>query len=67
MIQSRIICNRCGKEFDTWDKQEDFSIHKRCGYGTKYDGMSIELDLCCECMEWLIKECAVFPVSEQVK
>ena len=64
MIQNKIICNRCGKEFDTWDRQEGFSIYKRCGYGTKYDGMNIELDLCCECMEWLIEECSVFPVSE---
>lgn len=62
MIQNRLICNRCGKVLDTRDIREDFSIYKRCGYGTKYDGRSIELDLCCECMEWLIEKCCISPI-----
>ena len=32
------FCNKCGKPFDLWDTQEDFSIMKRLGYGTKNDG-----------------------------
>ena len=56
------ICNKCGKEFDIWDKQEDFSIYRVAGYGTKFDGSKIELDLCCECMEKLVDECIISPI-----
>lgn len=58
------ICNKCGKELDYWDKQEDFSIRKVFGYGTKFDGGKLNLHLCCDCIEKLIDECAVSPVSE---
>lgn len=63
MTQKKIICNKCGKEFDMWDEQEDFSIHRQAGYGSKYDGQNIELDLCCECMDKLIEECKISPLS----
>ena len=53
-MAKEIICNKCGKKFDFWDTQEDFSIERSLGYGTKYDGSTLELDLCCECMEKLI-------------
>lgn len=58
------ICNKCGKTFDFWDTQEDFSIERSLGYGTKYDGSTLELDLCCECMEKLIEECVISPISD---
>lgn len=58
------VCNKCGKKFDIWDTQENFSIYTRLGYGTKYDGDNLELDLCCECMEKLIAECAISPIKE---
>lgn len=64
MIKSEIICNVCGKEFDVWDKQASFSIHKRCGYGTKYDGETITLDICCECMERLVDSCMISPIED---
>lgn len=63
MISSKVVCNMCGRDFDTWDKQEDFSIHKRCGYGTKYDGETLNLDICCDCMERLIDSCKVSPIE----
>ena len=56
------VCSVCGKQLDLWDIQEDFTIHKRLGYGTKYDGDDICLKLCCECMEKLIDSCAVSPL-----
>lgn len=65
MIQSKIFCNICGKEFDMWDTQEDYSIHKRCGYGTEYDGETLELDICCECMERLIDSCRLSPIESK--
>jgi len=58
-------CNKCGKEFDVYDSQEDFSIYSLLiGYGSKYDGSSLELDLCCECMDELIDSCKISPIKE---
>lgn len=59
-----IICNKCGKKFDIWDAQERFAIYRRLGYGTKYDGNNLELDLCCDCMEKLVDECIISPIVE---
>lgn len=58
----KMRCNKCGKEMDIWDRQENFYIHGICGYGTKYDGSEIQLNLCCDCMEELIDTCIVSPV-----
>ena len=60
----KITCNMCGKEFDDWDMQEDFSIHGCIGYGSKFDGLYLRLDLCCDCMDNLIRSCKIPPVSE---
>ena len=57
-------CNMCGKAFDMWDAQENFSIHRKLGYGTKYDGDTLELDLCCDCIEKIVEECKVSPIIE---
>lgn len=59
-----IVCNKCGKMFDLWDTQEDFSIERVLGYGTKYDGDKMNIHLCCECMEKLVDECIVSPISD---
>lgn len=56
------VCNKCGKPFDRWDELEQFCIHQQCGYGTKYDGLEIELDLCCHCFEELVEECEISPI-----
>lgn len=58
----KMRCNKCGKEMDIWDRQENFYIRGICGYGTKYDGSEIQLNLCCDCMEELIDTCVVSPV-----
>ena len=58
------ICSKCGKAFDFFDAQEDFSIRRKLGYGTKYDGDRLDVQLCCDCMEKLIDECAVSPITE---
>lgn len=58
------VCNKCGKEFDFWDEQENFSIHSQMGYGTKYDGDRLELNLCCACTENLIDDCLISPIKE---
>lgn len=59
-------CNRCGRPLDFWDLQEDFSIHKyELGYGTKHDGDSVDLQLCCDCFDKLVEECAISPIKER--
>lgn len=58
-------CNKCGKEFDMWDTSEHFHIYQKCGYGTKFDGDDLELDLCCACIESLIDSCAISPIIEK--
>lgn len=62
MMAKDIICNKCGKHFDIWDTQEDFSIYRRLGYGSKHDGDDLELDICCDCMDELIDSCKVSPI-----
>lgn len=63
LINCTTVCNMCGKPFQLWDAQEDFSIHKHpLGYGTKYDTEDLELHLCCECMEKIIDMCKINPV-----
>lgn len=56
------ICNKCGKRLNFWDLQEDFSIIRDLGYGTKYDGERLKMRLCCECMETLIDVCQKTPI-----
>ena len=62
-------CNVCAKEFDVWDRQEDFGFHYRVGYGSKYDGDKIDLDLCCRCFddvfEKILPKCKINPLAEQ--
>lgn len=58
------ICNICGQEFDFWDGNENFAIHTRLGYGTKFDGDILDLHICCDCMENIIQMCSVSPIEE---
>lgn len=65
---NKTVCNVCGKEFDIWDRQEAFGFHSHVGYGSKFDGDHIELDLCCDCfdnlMDELIPKCVHNPVVD---
>ena len=63
-MAKKVYCNKFGKEMDFWDRQEEFSIHTICGYGTEYDGSTLELDLCCDCMEELVNSCKISPVID---
>ena len=45
-------CDFCGKDFDNMDAQENFSIsHYNIGYGSCFDGLSIDVNLCCGCFD----------------
>ena len=56
----KTVCNFCGKEFDEWDNQEGFGFTHRVGFGSKFDGQVIEVDLCCDCFDKMMEE-YVFP------
>ena len=59
-------CNLCGKEFDTYDEAQDFSICHNVGYGSAHDCERIRIDLCCECLDKFIDgmaaACKIDPV-----
>lgn len=57
-------CNICGKEFNEWDYQENYSLHTKIGFGSKHDGETLALDICTECMDKLIDSCKISPVYE---
>ena len=61
----KTVCNKCGKTFDIWDEYEGISVRRVFGYGTKYDGCDIELDLCSSCVEELIDGCKINPVLSE--
>lgn len=50
---------------DFWDIQENNTIHKTAGYGSKYDEEEIELHICCDCMDKLIDRCVISPIVSE--
>lgn len=46
-------CTVCGKKFDLYDKYADLCFVKQIGYGSIYDGETLNLCLCCECFDGL--------------
>ena len=63
-MTQNLICNHCGKELDFFDLQNDFSIHKRIGYGSVHDGDYVHMRLCSDCFDKLVEECEVSPIEE---
>ena len=56
-------CNICGQAFNSFDKIEDYAIHKeRCGYGSRFDGDELDMHICLSCMNNLIDKCKVSPI-----
>lgn len=68
MTEERRICNVCGKKFQEWDKENDIGIHKQICYGSAFDGAVLDLDLCCECFDKLVRKfipmCKINPIVE---
>lgn len=65
----KTICNICGKEFDLWDEQESFGFQHHVGYGSKFDGDRIHVDLCCDCFDdmmdtYILPKCKISPLEE---
>lgn len=65
MKVSKHYCNLCGKKMDMWDVQEGFGFNGNIGYGSKYDGEKLNLDLCCDCMDKLIESCVIPPIEDK--
>lgn len=65
VIAKKTFCNKCGKPFDMWDEVSGFEAESVLGFGSKYDGLRLELDLCCKCMDTLIEECKISPLVEE--
>ena len=61
-MSKEITCNICGRPFDLWDTQENYSIYTTCGYGSKFDGETIEMDICCGCFDKLVEGCKISPI-----
>lgn len=70
MAKGKIRCNMCGKDFNNCDSAFDFGIHRIIGYGSKYDGDDIDLDLCPECFDKFIhrlkEDCRIDPIVEAI-
>lgn len=62
MTEDKCYCSRCGKPLNIWDVQEQFNLRRHLGYGTKYDGETLDMKWCCDCMESLIDECKISPI-----
>lgn len=58
------ICNKCGKRLDPWDSISCIHFERDLGYGSQYDGCSVEIDLCNSCFDAFINECAVSPLID---
>lgn len=66
---NKTICNICGKEFDMWDQQEKFGFHHQVGYGSKFDGDHINVNMCCDCFDelmdtYILPKCKVSPLED---
>ncbi len=59
------ICNKCGRELDFFDLQQGVSIRKKIGYGSRYDGFTVEYNLCCDCFDKEIELCRVSPIIDE--
>lgn len=61
-------CTMCGKEFDMWDRQENYCFEHKIGYGSKYDGDTLKFNLCCDCfdkvVDTVIPMCVESPLHE---
>lgn len=57
-------CNLCGNPLDEMDLQNDFTIHKKIGYGSVHDTGEVELRFCCKCFDTLVAQCTKDPITE---
>lgn len=57
-----LTCNKCGRQFGKFDT--GFNIACFMGYGSKYDGEMLDLNMCCDCMDKFIDSCKLSPILQ---
>lgn len=61
-------CDFCGKELTDLDIQEGFGFHyQHISYGSQYDGENIDIDLCCDCFDKMMREYVEPKLKEHTK
>ena len=65
-MDKKKVCNVCGNEFNMYDDIDGYSIHKKVGYGSKYDGKFMHMNICIKCMDKLIDSCRIKPVISEI-
>lgn len=51
-----VICDMCGKRFNSWDEESSLTIDRRMGYGSKHDGEHVHIDICANCFDKLVDD-----------
>ena len=63
---TRIQCNVCGKDTTSREVHIAIEIHKPIGYGSRYDGDKIDLDVFTNCVDSILdaisKVCLVYQI-----
>lgn len=65
-MDTKRICNVCGRELGDFDLQQDFHLHRVCGYGSKYDLTELDITFCSDCFDHIVDSCVVSPVVREV-
>lgn len=66
-VNTPLVCSACGKQFDIFDTKNNINIHQNIGYGSIYDGMHLDIDLCCGCLDRMIKLISIdLPLSHRL-
>lgn len=60
----RKFCSGCGKSIDMFDEMSGISVKKPLGFGSQYDGQFLNIRLCCECTDEVIKSCKISPITD---
>lgn len=60
-------CNMCGKQFNYWDYNDDYSIYLPLGFGSQHDTDTLDVSLCCDCcdkvVDYFVANCKISPLN----
>lgn len=56
-------CNMCGEYFSFVDEIENFDITHEMEFVTKYEGHTLNLKLCANCLTDIIEKCVISPLN----
>lgn len=52
---TKILCNVCGEDPRLKKVHIEIDIHQPIGYGSRYDGDKIDLDVCANCVDTVLE------------